>query len=47
MTLGSEKKGSNYTIISSKVPVDNGPEIKIDWKISKNPEKPLIRDLNS
>ncbi len=45
--LGQDKKSSNYTIISSKVvPNDNGPEIKIDWRIfTKNPNKPLIRDL--
>ena len=45
--LGSEKKSANYTIVNSKVsPVDGGPEIKIDWRIyTKNPEKPLIRDL--
>ena len=45
--LGQEKKSSNYTIISSKVvPSDGGPEIKIDWRIfTKNPDKPLIRDL--
>ena len=44
---GEEKKSSNYTIVNSKVsPVDGGPEIKIDWRIyTKNPEKPLIRDL--
>ena len=42
-----DKKSSNYTIISSKViPEDGKPEIKIDWRIyTKNPEKPLIRDL--
>ena len=45
--IGEEKKSSNYTIVNSKVsPVDGGPEIKIDWRIyTKNPEKPLIRDL--
>ena len=45
--LDAEKKSSNYTIVSSKViPKDGGPEIKIDWRIyTKNPEKPLIRDL--
>ena len=45
--LGQDKKSSNYTIISSKVvPSDGGPEIKIDWRIfTKNPNKPLIRDL--
>ena len=45
--LGEDKKSANYTIINSKiVPSDGGPEIKIDWRIyTKNPEKPLIRDL--
>ncbi len=45
--LGEDKKSVNYTIISSKIsPTDGGPEIKIDWRIyTKNPEKPLIRDL--
>ena len=44
---GEEKKSANYTIISSKViPVDDGIEIKIDWRVyTKNPDKPLIRDL--
>ncbi len=45
--INAEKKSSNYTIVRSKiVPSDNQPEIKIDWRIyTKNPEKPLIRDL--
>tara|TARA_B100000575_G_C23104238_1_gene637264 strand:- start:47 stop:643 length:597 start_codon:yes stop_codon:yes gene_type:complete len=45
--LGEDKKSVNYTIINSKVePIDGGPEIKIDWRIyTKNPERPLIRDL--
>ena len=45
--LSAEQKSSNYTIVNSKiVPIDNSPEIKIDWRIyTKNPEKPLIRDL--
>ena len=45
--LGEDKKSSNYTIISSNVePIDGGPKIKIDWRVyTKNPEKPLIRDL--
>ena len=45
--IGDEKKSANYTIINSRVlPDDGGPEIKIDWRIyTKNPEKPLIRDL--
>ena len=45
--LGEDKKSSNYTIVNSKIlPNDGGPEIKIDWRVyTKNPEKPLIRDL--
>ena len=44
---GEDKKSASYTIISSKVkPGDGSPEIKIDWRIyTKNPDKPLIRDL--
>ena len=44
---GEDKKSSNYTIINSKVlPGDGSPEIKIDWRVyTKNPDKPLIRDL--
>ena len=45
--LEAEIKNSNYTIVKSKI-VENSdqPEIKIDWRIyTKNPEKPLIRDL--
>ena len=43
----SEKKSASYTIVSSTVePNDGSPEIKIDWRIyTKNPDKPLIRDL--
>ena len=42
-----EQKSSNYTIVKTKIsPVDGSPEIKIDWRVyTKNPEKPLIRDL--
>ena len=45
--VGFEKKSANYTIVNSKItPDDGGPMIKIDWRIyTKNPEKPLIRDL--
>ncbi len=45
--LGDDKKSANTTIVNSRViPNDGGPEIKIDWRIyTKNPEKPLIRDL--
>tara|TARA_B100001057_G_C22627669_1_gene863124 strand:+ start:305 stop:904 length:600 start_codon:yes stop_codon:yes gene_type:complete len=45
--LSAEKKSANYTIVKSKiVKSDKQPEIKIDWRIyTKNPDKPLIRDL--
>ena len=45
--VSEEKKSVNYTIVHSKVmPGDGAPEIKIDWRVyTKNPEKPLIRDL--
>ena len=45
--LESEKKSASYTIVSSTVePNDGSPGIKIDWRIyTKNPDKPLIRDL--
>ena len=45
--IGEDKKSTNYTIINSKVtPEDGGVEIKIDWRVyTKNPNKPLIRDL--
>ena len=47
IVIGEDKKSSNYTIVSSKIkPQDGSPEIKIDWRIyTKNPDKPLIRDL--
>jgi phospholipid transport system substrate-binding protein len=32
--------------ITKILPIDGSPEIKIDWRIyTKNPEKPLVRDL--
>ena len=45
--FSEEKKSSNYTIVNSKVkPIEGDQEIKIDWRVyTKNPEKPLIRDL--
>ncbi len=45
--IEEDKKSANYTIVKSKVVSGDGsPEIKIDWRIyTKNPEKPLIRDL--
>ena len=44
----SEKELNNkYTIVSTILEETNkNPEIKIDWRIyTKNPERPLIRDL--
>tara|TARA_B110000211_G_scaffold205711_1_gene240161 strand:+ start:1227 stop:1820 length:594 start_codon:yes stop_codon:yes gene_type:complete len=43
----AEQKSSNYTIVKSKITPDDGStEIKIDWRVyTKNPDKPLIRDL--
>ncbi len=47
IVVSSDKKNVNYTIVKTKVTGDNKqPEIKIDWRVyTKNPEKPLIRDL--
>ena len=44
---GEDKKSSNYTIVNSKIiPTDGDPELKVDWRVyTKNPDKPLIRDL--
>ena len=45
--VSKDKKNEKYTIVSSiLVATKDRPEIKIDWRIyTKNPEKPLIRDL--
>ena len=45
--IGEDKKSSNYTIVNSIItPSDGSPELKVDWRIyTKNPDKPLIRDL--
>jgi len=42
-----EKINENYTIVSSiLVATEDRPEIKIQWRVyTKNPDKPLIRDL--
>ena len=44
---GKKVLNENYTIVNSVLKGTNErPEIKIDWRIyTKNPEKPLIRDL--
>ena len=45
--LGKEILNKNYTIVNSTlIGTKDRPEIKIDWRIyTKDPEKPLIRDL--
>ena len=45
--IGKKVLNKNYTIVNSLlVATSERPEIKIDWRIyTKNPEKPLIRDL--
>ena len=42
-----EKISEKYTIVSSiLIATNERPEVKIDWRVyTKNPEKPLIRDL--
>ena len=45
--FGKEVLNENYTIVNSTlVATSERPQIKIDWRVyTKNPEKPLIRDL--
>ena len=45
--FAKEVLNKNYTIVNSTLKAtDERPEVKIDWRIyTKNPEKPLIRDL--
>ena len=44
---GAEQKSANYTIVFSKISgKTKSPEVKIHWRVyTKNPNKPLIRDL--
>ena len=44
---GKKVLNKNYTIVNSiLVATSERPEVKIDWRIyTKNPDKPLIRDL--
>ena len=46
--LSAEKINEKYTIVKSMLlKTDKKPEVKIDWRVyTKNPENPLIRDLN-
>ena len=43
----SKKLNEKYTIVNTVLAeTSKNPEIKIDWRIyTKNPERPLIRDL--
>ena len=45
--LSKKVLSENYTIVNSVLKgTSERPEVKIDWRIyTKNPEKPLIRDL--
>ena len=45
--ISEEIKNEKYTIVYSKlIGTTDRPEVKIDWRVyTKNPEKPLIRDL--
>ena len=45
--ISQEVLNKNYTIVNSTLKgTDQRPEIKIDWRVyTKNPDKPLIRDL--
>ena len=45
--ISEDKKSEKYTIVSSVLnATKDRPEIKIDWRVyTKNPERPLIRDL--
>ena len=45
--LSSEVVNNKYTIVKTMLlKTDKKPEVKIDWRVyTKNPEKPLIRDL--
>ena len=45
--LSAEKINEKYTIVKRMLlKTDKKPEVKIDWRVyTKNPEKPLIRDL--
>ena len=45
--VSKKELNKNYTMVSSVlVGTEQRPKVKIDWRIyTKNPEKPLIRDL--
>ena len=44
--ISEEVKNEKYTIVYSKLIGTTEDQVKIDWRVyTKNPEKPLIRDL--
>ena len=45
--LSAERVNEKYTIVKSMLlKTEKRPEVKIDWRVyTKDPEKPLIRDL--
>ena len=45
--ISENKVNEKYTIVNSVlIATEKRPEVKIDWRVyTKNPEKPLIRDL--
>ena len=47
MLFQKKKINEKYTIVNTILePTSKNPEVKIDWRIyTKNPERPLIRDL--
>ena len=47
VVVSEDIKNEKYTIVNSKLlGTSDRPEVKIDWRVyTKNPEKPLIRDL--
>ena len=47
VVISEDIKNEKYTIVKSKLlATSSRPEVSIDWRVyTKNPEKPLIRDL--
>ena len=47
VVVSEEIKNEKYTIVYSKLlGTEDRPEVKINWRVyTKNPDKPLIRDL--
>ena len=47
VVISEDIKNEKYTIVKSKLlATSDRPEVAIDWRVyTKNPEKPLIRDL--